>query len=85
VAGLRLKALREAEQDVELWRLLAQKEGWQMDDRRARRARLAAKTGRKVLTVRNLAGAPEVTADLRGTTADDIIDLRRRLLEALDK
>jgi len=85
VASLRLKALRAAEQDIELWCLLAQREGWQAGDRGVRRTRLAAKTGRKDLTVRDLPGAPPVTVDLRGVTADEIIDLRRRLLEALDK
>ena len=85
VASLRLKVLRAAEQDIELWRLVAQKEGWPSGDRDTRRARLAAKTGRKVLTVRGLPRAPEVTVDLSGVRADEIINLRGRLLEALDK
>lgn len=85
VASLRLKALREAQQDIELVRLLCAAEGRDPQDGSTRRERLAKATDRGMAQVGNLAGAPAVTVDLGHLTADEIIDLRHRLLEALDK
>ena len=85
VAGLRLKALRDAQQDIELLRLLTGESGqstslnWGTD-----RARLLmALCGAPPVTRRKVEGAPLVTADLSDFTPDQVLSLRNNLLHGL--
>ena len=87
--SLRLKALRDAQQDIEVLCLLTGETAADGAEPQANwgpdRARLIiALTGCPPYTRRGVAGAPLVTAELADLEAGEILELRQRLLKALD-